>query len=171
MSAYSRRAKGIELTFPPSGLVLHEPRELSDYVQLVHPVFGPLIRVGSRERSYVAISFVNTGIKVMSGPVAENVVRAIEFAEVSHDSAVARHFGWHIANAGFAGVGVLLAGTRQEGAGSVYALGERWALSRTIFLGPGDTFNVRVFGAADAAMNVDTLFAFTDYTPADVPLT
>lgn len=170
MADFTRKNRGLELTFPVSGLAVHEPGFLSDTVQLVHPAFGPLARIGVRERQYLSQSFVNTGIKLVGVAVPERTVRVIEFAQLSHDSAVARHLVFGIANDNFAGTGVMVENTRQEGAGSVYALGEIFCLKHAISLGPGDQFVVRALGAADAAMNVDVIYAMVDYTAADEAL-
>lgn len=166
MSGFARRAKGLELTFPLSGQQGHEPGELSEFVQLVHPLFGPLQRIGSSERQGGSVNGAAGVQLLVLTTCPERVVRVVEYAHVSHDDAVARQIRFELAPFNVAAGTVLLQATDFDGAGAAAALGVRYPLHKPVILGPGDVLQARA--AIAAGQFIDGVITFVDYSAADL---
>lgn len=167
MSGFTRRAKGLEQTFPLSGPSLHEPGELSEFVQLVHLLFGPMVRIGAGERQGVSANGAAgvANLTVVTCPLG--VVRMVEFAEASHDDAAARHMSWRIVPFNVAAGTVTIQSSKTEAGGADIALGVPFALKRPVLLGPGDVLEARA--AALAVGNfLDAKAVIVDYAATDL---
>jgi hypothetical protein len=163
VSGFSRANKGLKDTFPLSGLELHEPGQLFESVQLTHPMFGPLIRIGSGERRReVVVGGVGVTEVVVSQAPLERV-RLVEFADVSHNDAAALAMEFNIRIFGAASVTVQ--NSRFVGPGTTAAAFVRMGLERPILLGPGDQLVALV--VVGGAGSITAACVFTDYTLAD----
>lgn len=167
MSEFTQRIAGLEVTFPQSGLSPHEPGMLTDYVQLVHPVFGPLQRIGKNERqvNLAAAAAGVTTLVLTTAPAGR--VRVVEFAEAQHDDVAARRIDYQIIPAGAAGNVTTIQSTISEGGGAAHGSLVPFALKRPVALGPGDS--LRVFVAVAAGFIIDGRVVFIDYTAVDTP--
>jgi hypothetical protein len=167
LSEFTRRNRGLLLSFPASGISQHEPGDLSEFVQLVHPIFGPLARVGVGERLFAsATEAVGQQIAVMTTAPADRV-RCVEFASAFHDDAAVRHVRYRVQEAN-GGILTYVQSTVNQGSGAGIAANLHVPLMRSIFLGPGEAFWVQCDVGGTFAISWQV--AFTDYTSADVPL-
>ena len=166
MSGFTRRAKGLEVTFPLSGLQGHEVGDVSDHVQLVHPIFGPLQRIGSGERIRVSQAGAAgaTSIDLVTAP--DGLVRVVEYAEAQHDDVAARTLSYHVVLFGVAASETAAQSSLFDGAGALVPSLEDYPLHRSIVLGPGDVLRVR--GAVAAGFSLSGRALVCDYSPADV---
>lgn len=166
MSEFTQRIAGLEVTFPQSGLAPHEPGMLTDYVQLIHPAFGPLQRIGKNERQAAGFSGAAgvTVVNVTTGPAGR--VRVVEFCSAEHDDPVARHVLYRITPQGGA-ISTHIQNTQTEGNGAALAALDRFPLKRRVALGPGDVLVVQIGVAAGFAISGSVVFI--DYSAADVP--
>jgi hypothetical protein len=167
MSGFTRRARGLDITFPQSGLQSHEPGDVGDYVQLVHPIFGPLTRVGASERVFSTVTeAVGQQIAVMTTAPADRV-RCVEYAHALHDDATVRHVRFRVQERN-GGTLTYVQSTVNQGSGAGIAANLHVPLMRPIFLGPSEVFWVQIDVAG--AFAITWAVAVTDYSPADVPL-
>lgn len=166
MSGFTRRAKGLELTFPLSGLTMHEPGEVSEFVQFVHPLFGPLLRIGSSERQRVSAGGAAgvTFVDLVQAPADR--VRVVEYAHAQHDDAVARLIEYSLIPAGITAAEVYIQSSLFDAAGAAVPLGAQYPLHRPVALGPGDILRVRI--SVGAAEIIDARAIYVDYAPTDL---
>lgn len=166
MSGFTRRARGLEQTFPMSGLQIHEPSDVSEYVQLVHPLFGPLQRIGSGERRTEGFAAA-AGITLLTLSTAPaGVVRVIEFAFAEHDDPTARQISFHVALFAVTASEVCIQNSSFDGAAVAVPSLVNYPLHRKVILGPGDQLRVRA--PVGGAFVIDGRTIFVDYSPADV---
>lgn len=165
MSAFTKRIRGLEWSFPISGIQTHEPGELSEFVQLVHPALGPLQRIGASERQRRIVSGAAgvTNLNVVAAAPA-NAVRVVEYAWAMHDNAAAIHMQWAV-NVLAAGL-ITIENTFFEGGGAAVPASTKWTLRRPVFLGPGESMNI--LAAVGAGNIIDAECVFIDYTAADL---
>lgn len=164
MSEFTRRNRGLLFSFPQSGISQHEPGELSEFVQLVHPIFGPLSRVQERLMATVTEA-ASQQVAIMTTAPADRV-RRVDYAHALHDSVAAQHVRFRIQEAN-GGTFVYVQSTVNEGSGAGVAANLHVALKRPIYLGPGEAFWVHI--AVGALEAITWAIAFTDYTIADTP--
>lgn len=175
MADFTRKNRGLETAFPPSGLGKHEPSNLSETVQLVQEFAGPLLRLGNRERRYFTIDGA-VGVGVVNaftgtggpGVPPENVVRHVEWVSLSHDDPVARQVQLNIFNTNIAASSIAIGSSLFEGAGAAVPQNTLFPirLGRPILCGPGDELQAAFF--ALAAVNVGRIrYCFVDYSPAE----
>jgi hypothetical protein len=166
MSGFTRRAKGLEVTFPLSGMQGHEPGDVSEHVQLVHPLFGPLQRIGSGERTRVTVAGAAgiTSIDLVTAPTG--LVRVVEYAEAQHDDIAPRTLSFHVVLFGVAASETCMQSSLFDGSAALVASLDDYPLHRSVVLGPGDVFRVR--GAVAAGFILSGRALVCDYSPADV---
>lgn len=169
MSGFARDNKGLKETFPQSGRQLHEPSELSEFVQLVHPIFGRLSRLGMRERVFLQVDGAASAVVVQLETPPE-VVRLIEYAHASHDDPTARTMTYALDN-NTAGVQpVIQSSTFDSPTGAAIGQFALYPLKRQVLCGPGEFFVVRVSSiVAGGILSLEV--CFTDYSAADEPPT
>lgn len=170
MSGFTRRAKGLELTFPLSGVSIHEPGELGEFVQLVHPLFGPLVRIGGVERQYASVDGAAGAVLIdlVTCPlVPAGLVRVVEVAQASHDDPVARQIRWSVSPTAGSGPEVQIQASDFEGAGAAVPTFANYRLKHSFPLMPGDVLRVRAGVAAGQVISGRAWFI--DYAGTDVP--
>lgn len=166
MSGFARDNKGLKDTFPQSGRQLHEPSELSEFVQLVHPIFGPLVRLGEGERVFVTATEANGQTQAIMAVAPAGVVRVVEYGHAFHNMAAGGMIRYRIQQAN-GGTLVHIQGSAFEGPGTNPSSQLHFPLKRPVFLGPGE--ELHVFISVGGAEAITWACCFTDYTAADLP--
>jgi len=174
VAEYSRKNRGLETAYPPSGLDKHEPARLSEDVQLVQDFLGALLRIGNRERKFFTIDAA-PGVAVVNaftgvggpGAIPENTVRHVEWISFSHDDPVARQLGVNLFNTNIPGSVTGLGASLFDAAGAAVAQNTIWPvrLGRPLLCGPGD--EVQGFGAVAAGQVLRVRYCMIDYSPAE----
>lgn len=168
MSQWSRKIKGLEDTFPMSGPGGHEVGDLTSFAQLVHPVFGPLQRIGSGERQRVNVAggAGSTQETLTTGPVGR--VRVVEYAYAFHDDPTSRAAKFLLRPFNLA-VNIVIDSSTYHGLGVVPpgALEGFPMLNGPIALGPGDVLRIAIPIAAGFFINGEAIVI--DYAIADGP--
>jgi len=166
MSGFARNNKGLKGTFPQSGVAAHEPGHLTEFVQLVHPIFGPLTRLGEEERTFAQATEANAQTIATMAQAPVGVVRMVNYAHANHNAAAGLHVQFQIQEAN-GGMVVTVQRSLYDAAGALVPQNTNYPLHRPILLGPLEQLQVFVnVGALEA---ISWRVAFVDYTPADVP--
>jgi hypothetical protein len=162
MADFARIFKWLNTGFPPSSRELHQPGQLIDPVNLVHPVYTG----GWSTPDWAAGLYASAAGQaiVSQGAPPNGSVRVVMAASAkwSNSGAGPYHFVITLNIAGTAQIVCWIASSYSEGAGGPLLMDQNIMLQRTVVFGPAFEMRGIRLGAVDAAATSHLTMAYID---------